>query len=150
MSCCKSEVAENKPLNIRRIEIAILRSESVSDDYVWETYAPLIGALCIDCGAHFFIVGNDYSFDTEESDEKQLPEEIDYVMVATDRCAEAFEKIIDRMTNPVRIITDGCNGSIFESLSITLAARTKGVDYRVIQGDADEICKQIKADDAMK
>lgn len=149
MPCKLPDNANGYDRESLRIEVAVLRSDAYDDDFVWEQYAPLIGMLCIDRGAHFFIAksgsgGEDKSARTEEESLKERsPEEIDYVLVATGNVADAFLFIADRLKTPVGIITDGRYGSLLETLSLTVLLRQKGVEYKVIQGDNTEISRQI-------
>lgn len=114
-------------LNIKKMNINILRSSFQTDEFVWKEYADLLGRLKSECQAEIQINGN------------QLP---DVVMVATGGVENQFKALFNG-NSPVTLIADGRNNSLAAALEILTWLEGQGIEGRILHGTNDEIIASL-------
>lgn len=121
---------------MNKIEIAVLRSSFQTDEWVWNEYSNLIGALTIDSSAHFTIVPDEAAV---------LPDfpVPDFVMIATGGVENLFTRLLPRLKQPVRLIADGRNNSLAAALEILSFLRCGVSEGEIINGSTEQITAAV-------
>ncbi|MDY3979321.1 MAG: hypothetical protein SOZ00_04795 [Tidjanibacter sp.] len=109
-------------------EILVLHSNFQTEEWFWEEYSRLIGALTVDCSAHLKIYRPDIAIGAPDA-----------LLIATGGTESLFKGLLDQLPEEVVLIADGRNNSLAAALEILTFLHSVGRSGRILHGTPAEI-----------
>ena len=120
------------------MNLFVLRSSFQTDDFVRNEYNELLQRLEKECQATITIIGDETPVETRLA--KSLPQQPDYVMIATGGVENLFKRL---RPSTGKLIADGRNNSLAAALEILTWLEGQGKEGQIIHGTNDEIIASL-------